>query len=155
MAKSHFGRPCQHSQTVSDTVIGLRTQFRLFYMQTSVFACVQDVVSLFGSQKEGEFGSAACYLPGFGKVCGQWPNGKKLAALLFISLPLWSSSSVDFILVSLRVTRCQWSKRISWKVRGCSSASRLQPATLSVPLSQAPPLFVDLERFDFRRCDAS
>lgn len=45
-----------------------------------VFAetCVQDVVSLFGSQEEREFGSAARHLPGFRKVGRQWPNGEEL-----------------------------------------------------------------------------
>lgn len=40
-------------------------------------SCVQDAVSLFGSQEEGELGSAARHLSCVGKVCGQRPNGEE------------------------------------------------------------------------------
>lgn len=119
MAESHLGRPCQHSQTVSATFMGLLTHFSVFKCnqyhsnclikkknvvsafdmnKRSAFSqnCVQDVVSLLGSQEEGELGSAARHLPAFRKVCGQRPNGEELAghqrhaAHSSISLLLWS-----------------------------------------------------------------
>lgn len=66
-----------------------------------VFAetCVQDVVSLFGSQEEGELGSAARHLPGVRKVCRRRPDGEELGAWICLTAAvvlIWSRSHPGF-----------------------------------------------------------
>lgn len=94
-------------------------------------SCVQDAVSLFGSQEEGELGSAARHLSCVGKVCGQRPNGEerrinsKLNKQRAVCLCTHRLTLSDVVLL-FRVTRCLLSKRTSWKVCDCLLASGLQ-----------------------------